>query len=194
MQGDNPVVMCEVFQNMWYAAQLTVFVIQLLGMSVNLEHQIWRQKNMTLQPFEASKAWGNGRGMYNICISKHEISPFSHTWCFQVAADFCAVQREAGLVKNHEKWQNHDKPKFMSSSQCLAMWTWWRKTLRQWSGAGQYENSTKANQISWSVVEINEEMGQEGEGSKWWWRGAGQCCIWLPMVKVVALVSWLAVW
>lgn len=134
--------------------------------------------------------------MAEICTIyfKGENFPFSHTWCFHVGADFCAVQREAGLVKNHEKWQNHDKPKFVSSSQCLAMWTWWRKTLREWRGAGQCENSTKANQIPWRVVEINEEMGQKEEGSKWWWWGAYQCCMWLPMVKVVALASWLAVW
>jgi len=32
-------------------------------------------------------------------------------WCIQVGADICAVQREAGLVENCEKRQNHDKTK-----------------------------------------------------------------------------------
>ena len=139
--------MCEVFQNMWDAAQLTDFVIQLLGMSVNLEHQFsnLKIKNMTLQPFEVSEAWGNDRGMDH--IFKNVKFPLSHIHgVFRLVQTFVQYKEKQHLLKairndkimaNQSLWAPHS---------ALLCGLGWGRHWDKWRGAGQWENSTKDNQ------------------------------------------------
>ena len=55
MQGENPVVMCEVFQNMWYAAQLTDICDSITGHVSKFEHHF---SNLKTNKHDFATIWG----------------------------------------------------------------------------------------------------------------------------------------
>ena len=104
--------MWEVFRHTRSTTQLANFAIRLLGMSVN---QAGLERNFSDLKIKKTQLRNRLKlpkleKMAKVCTYlKMQNFSFSHTWYFEVGADIRAIQREAGLVENREKRQNHNK-------------------------------------------------------------------------------------
>ena len=112
LQGDNPIAMWKAFLGTPTTAELSDFAIRLLGMSVSqagLERSfsdLKIKKTRLRNRLKITKL----EKMAKVSKLKLTVMPLSYSLSYlQVGADIRTSQKEAGLVEDRTKRQNHEK-------------------------------------------------------------------------------------